>query len=254
MKKHHKQRNIFLEIEYLGTNYFGFQIQNKKNSKEITVQEALEKAIRKIFKENIKLIYSSRTDRGVHAKAQAVNFTTSSSIPLKNIKPALNAMLACDIRVKRVKEVPLDFHARFQASSKIYRYLIFQAKEPSVFVKDFSWHIEQPLDIERMKKAAKKIIGKKDFSRFAKEPDKYASCVRQIIDIHIYKKSEFIYLDIEATGFLRNMARNIVSFLVELGRGRILLKDVSKIMKNDAGYHNFPAPAQGLCLLKVNYS
>jgi len=236
------ERNIFLELEYIGTNYFGFQLQNKKGKEEVSVQGELEKALCKLFKKKIRVIGSSRTDRGVHAKAAAVNFKVDTKIPLENIKKALNIFLPSNIRVKKIKEVLLDFHSRFWAKSKVYRYVIYRAKEPSVFWKDFSWHIAEPLDLEKMKKASKKLTGKRDFSSFAKKAKKYKDCEREIKSISIKKKPNFIYIDIEADGFLRNMARNIVMFLVKAG---------SKKFKT--GRSNHPAPARGLYLLKVKY-
>ena len=120
------KKNIFLEIEYLGTGYFGFQIQAHESRSEVTVQGLIEKAIEKLFKQKVRIIYAGRTDRGVHAKGQAVNFIVDTSIPLNNIKAALNTLLPSDIRIKRLKEVSLDFHARFWAKSKLYEYMILK--------------------------------------------------------------------------------------------------------------------------------
>jgi len=234
------EKNILLEIEYLGTNYYGFQIQDKKASSEITVQAVLEEAIKKLFKKKIRVVASGRTDRGVHAKAQVVSFKIDIKIPLNNIKRALNTFLPSDIRVKKAKEMPLDFHARFSAKSKIYRYLIYNQQQPSVFWKDFSWYLAGPLNINLMQAAAKKIIGRRDFSAFAKEAKKYQHCIREVKDISIKKKGKFIQIDIEAEGFLRSMARNIVSFLVNSAYNKPLRT-------------NKPAPARGLYLYKVKY-
>ncbi len=246
-------QNIFLKIEYLGTNYFGFQIQQKKGKSELTIQSVLEKALEKLFKENIRVIGSGRTDRGVHAKAQVVNFKAETKIPLGNIKIALNTLLPQDIRVKRIKKVALDFHARFSVKSKIYRYIIMNSKEPSVFSKDFVWHINSELDLDNMKKAAKELVGRKDFSVFAKEAKRYEDCHRTLSSISIKKKKSFIYIDIEAQGFLRCMARNIVSFLVKVGQGKIRIEDTSPIISKKIPYINKPAPAAGLYLCKVKY-
>ena len=171
-------KNIFLEVEYLGTNYFGFQIQEKRPKNERTIQGVLEQAFKKLFKEKIRVTASGRTDRGVHAKAQVVNFKVDTRIPLANIKTALNSFLPADVRIKRIKRVPLGFHARFSAKSKIYRYLIYNHKEPSVFWKNFSWQVAESLDLNLMQEEAKKIIGRRDFSAFAKEAKKYRHCIR----------------------------------------------------------------------------
>ncbi|MBP7088599.1 MAG: tRNA pseudouridine(38-40) synthase TruA [Candidatus Omnitrophica bacterium] len=248
------ENNIFLEIEYLGSHYFGFQIQEKKGKREITVQSVVEEALRKLFKQKIRIAYAGRTDRGVHAKGQVINFKVDSSIPLKNIKVALNTLLPCDIRVKKVKKALLDFHSRFWAKSKIYEYVILNKSEPSVFWEHLSWQITEKLDLEKIKKISKKLVGKKDFFLFAKEAKKYLDCTREIKSISVKKKGSFIHIYIEADGFLRNMVRNIVSFLVKVGRGKISPKEVSLILAKKKPYINKPAPAQGLYLLKVKYA
>ena len=162
-----RMRNIFLEIEYVGTNYFGFQIQEKRKKNEVTIQGVLEEALFKLFRKKIRVAASGRTDRGVHARAQIVNFKVNTKIPLLNIKSALNTFLPSDIRIKKVKKVPEGFHARFSVKSKIYRYIIFQHREDSVFWRNFAWHFSTPLDLERMRKAAKRLVGTRDFSVFA---------------------------------------------------------------------------------------
>jgi tRNA pseudouridine38-40 synthase len=246
-------KNILCEVEYVGSNYFGFQIQNKKK-KEITVQEVIEDALEKLFSKKIRINYASRTDRGVHAFGQVINFKIDTKIPLSNIKNALNSFLPPDVKIKKIKKVPLEFHSRYNAFSKIYRYLILNKKQPSVFHQKFFWQIREKLDIDMMKKGAKKIKGKRDFSLFAKQSSNYKNCVREIKDIEIKKRGSLIIIDIEADGFLRNMARNIVSFLVRLGKKEIDLKEIDKILKKEKKYTNFPAPACGLYLLKVKYS
>ncbi|MFA5337089.1 MAG: tRNA pseudouridine(38-40) synthase TruA [Candidatus Omnitrophota bacterium] len=246
-------KNICLEVEYLGTNYYGFQLQDKVGKREITIQEVLERAIRKLFKEKIRIAYASRTDRGVHAKGQVVNFKVNTSIPLKKIKNALNAFLPADVRVKKVKIAPDDFHSRFKAKSKIYRYIILNKPEPTVFFTGFSWHIPKSLDVSKMMRIAKKLKGIKDFSIFAKEASTYETCIRHLKDVHIKKSRGFINIDLEASGFLRNMARNIVSFLVRAGSGDISQKEAIQILSRKMPYSNKPAPAQGLYLITVKY-
>ncbi|MCM8830915.1 MAG: tRNA pseudouridine(38-40) synthase TruA [Candidatus Omnitrophica bacterium] len=248
------QKNVFCTVEYVGTNYFGFQLQNKKGKSEPTVQEFIETALKKLFKKDIRIIYASRTDRGVHAKEQVINFKIDTNIPLKNIKKALNSFLPKDIYVRKIKTVPLNFHSRFCAKSKIYRYVIFNRNQPSVFYRNFSWHIDRPLDIKKMKEAVSFLIGKKDFSIFAKDVKNYKDCTREIKNIWIKKQNSFIYIDIEADGFLRNMARNIVGFLVKVGEGKIKISDIVYILEKKLKYINKPAPSCGLYLRKVKYS
>ncbi|UCD15972.1 MAG: tRNA pseudouridine(38-40) synthase TruA [Candidatus Omnitrophota bacterium] len=246
-------KNIFLEIEYEGTNYFGFQIQNKKQKQEQTVQAVLEKALERLFNQSLRLTYTGRTDRGVHACAQGANFKVDTRIPLKNIKEALNSFLPSDVRVKKVKRVPLDFHCRFWAKSKVYRYIISLKKEVPVFERNFCWHIPQSLNLEKMREVSQKIVGKRDYSLFAKEVKRYKDCVRQIKSIIFRKRESFLYIDIEADGFLRGMARNIVSFLVRVGEGKLSLEQASSILQYKAPYSKRSAPACGLYLFKVKY-
>jgi tRNA pseudouridine38-40 synthase len=247
------EKNIYLEIEYLGTNYFGFQVQAKAKHQN-TIQAELEKALAKLSRQKIRIAFAGRTDRGVHAKGQVANFKVDTKIPLSNIKRALNAFLPPDIRVKKVKKVPLDFHARFSAASKVYRYLIFNKSEPSVFCKDFAWHIDAPLNLEHMKRISKKLIGAKDFYLFAKEAKKYKDCIRNLKDISIKKKGVFLCIDIEASGFLRSMARNIVAFLVKVGTAKLSLKNAALVLERKAAYTNKPAPGCGLYLYRVKYT
>ncbi|UCC94286.1 MAG: tRNA pseudouridine(38-40) synthase TruA [Candidatus Omnitrophota bacterium] len=252
-KKNIKERNIFLEVEYVGTRYFGFQIQDKNDRDEITVQQVLESALEKLFCKKIRIVYASRTDRGVHAKSQGVNFKTDTFIPLKNIKEALNSYLPEDVRIKRVKAATLDFHARFWAKSKIYRYIILNAQEPSVFWNDFSWYRASLLNLEYMRKASRQLLGKRDFGLFAKGARNYKNCRRELKSITIKKRNNRIYNDIEPDGFLRNMARNIVSLLVKIGEGKIDSQSVFHILERKIPYTNKPAPACGLYLSKIKY-
>jgi len=242
-----------LEVEYVGTRYFGFQIQNKHSAREITVQEVIEKALKRLFNQNIRIDYTSRTDTGVHARAQGVSFAVDTKIPLPNIKRALNSFLPYDVKIKKIKAYPENWRVRYAVKSKIYRYAIYNAKEQSVFDYDFSWHIIAPLSVTAMKKAAIIVKGKKDFSLFAKDAKHYENPVRYVKAIKIFKKGAFIYIDIEANGFLRNMARNIVSFLELAGSGKMALKQVKDILLKKTPYANKPAPAKGLCLMKVYY-
>jgi len=189
----------------------------------------------------------------VHAKAQGVSFAVGTKIPLKNIKRALNSFLPYDVKIKKIKAYPENWRVRYAVKSKIYRYTVCNAKEQSVFDHDFSWHIIAPLSITAMKKAAVMVKGKKDFSLFAKDAKHYENPVRYVKAIKINRKKQFIYIDIEADGFLRNMVRNVVSFLELVGSGKIALNKAKNILARKEPYANKPAPAKGLCLMKVNY-
>lgn len=247
------KKNILLVVEYLGTNYFGWQIQSKKNKKEITIQGVLEKALCRLFKQPVKISAAGRTDRGVHAKAQCLNFEIDTKIPLPNIKKALNAFLPEDIRIKKIKIVPVSFHSRFSAKSKTYLYIISNRKDSSVFWSNFSWQIPDKINLSTIRKLAKKMVGRRDFYLFAKGAKKYKSCVRDLKKVIIRKKENVIYLEIKADGFLHQMARNIVYFLVQAGIGKICIEDAEAILAGQKKFIKKPAPPQGLYLKKVDY-
>ena len=247
-------KNIYLEIEYIGTRYFGFQIQNKPNSDEPTVQGEITKALTRLFKNSPDIIYASRTDRGVHARGQTLNFKVDTAIPLQNIKLALNKSLPKDIRVKLIKKVPLNFHSRYEAKRKIYRYIILNKKEPDVFYRGLSWHINKPLSLEKMRKTARVLIGRRDFSLFAKNAGKYAAWSRRVFQISIKKRGSFLYIDISGDGFMRNMARRMISFLTAAGLDEIAIpRSLKSLPKKSLRYANKPAPAHGLYLWKISY-
>lgn len=246
-------RNIRLTIEYDGTRFCGWQIQRKhKGSK--TVQEEIEKAAKKLFGKKIKLTGACRTDGGVHAEAQVANFKIDSNIPLLNVKKGLNNYLPRDIAILSVDVVKPDFHARFDAKKKLYRYTIINRKVRSPLRKRHSAFVSYDMDIESMRRAAKYFIGKKDFKSFQASDKKKRSSVRHITRLDIFNRSELIEICIQADGFLYNMARNIAGTLIDVGRGRIKPGSINEILtKKLRSLAGQTAPAKGLCLVKVFY-
>ena len=257
-------RNIRLQIEYAGTDYAGWQIQNRGSS--ATIQETIEKVLEKILQEKVKVVGSGRTDAGVHALSQAANFKTNSRMFPAKIQQALNGLLPGDIRIKKANYADNDFHACYSARSKIYRYIILNSKVSSVFLKRFSWHIPYKLDIALMRKEAKALIGRHDFSSFCASGSSAKTRIRTIKRIAIKEavpaeggsayggSCPLIIIEIEANGFLYNMARNIVGTLVEIGRGRLGALSMDKILlAKDRRTAGSTAPARGLFLVKVKY-
>lgn len=245
-------RNLRLEIEYDGSNYAGWQIQSKSRAR--TIQQVIEETLRSILQEKIKLIVSSRTDAGVHAKAQVVNFFTHSKISLPKLKLALNGVLPEDIKVIRIKNEALNFHSRFSAKSKLYRYTILNRDYSSPLLRNTVYFYPHPLDVKLMQKEASVLLGKHDFRAFQASQGKEKNPVKIIKKIDISQKDNFIYIDIEADGFLYNMVRNIVGTLIEIGRGRFAEGSLKKILRlKDRRLAGQTAPASGLCLLKVRY-
>lgn len=247
-------RNLKLTIEYDGTNYSGWQCQNIRRPKKKTIQETIERALRKILREKVKLIASGRTDAGVHALAQVANFKTSRNIPALNLQRALNSVLPGDIAVIKVGKARADFHSRFSARAKIYRYTILNQPHPSAFLRNTACFYPYPLDIALMREEAKCLLGRHDFSAFCASGSSAKSAIRRIEKISIKKINRLIIIDIQADGFLYNMARNIVGTLIEIGRGRFKKGALKKILlSRDRSLAGPTAAAGGLCLVKVNY-
>ncbi|MDP2912187.1 MAG: tRNA pseudouridine(38-40) synthase TruA [Candidatus Omnitrophota bacterium] len=247
-------RNIKLTIEYDGAGFNGWQTQRVKGRKLKTVQGEIEEAGEKLFGKKINLIGSGRTDAGVHAKAQAANFRTDSRLPLNNIKKGLNNFLPRRISIVSAEEAPLKFHSRFDSKGKLYKYTIVNRKSRAPLMGRHSAFVSYDLDIETMKKAAKYLVGKKDFKSFQTIGKIKRSSVRTVSEIKIASNPPVIEIYIQADGFLYNMARNIVGTLIEVGRGRFEPEKVKEILaKKRRALAGQTAPAKGLCLEKVLY-
>ncbi len=244
-------RNIKLLIEYDGTRYTGWQ--NQKNSK--SVQEIIEKGLHKLTKERIKIKGASRTDAGVHALGQVANFKIKSKIPVKAFKLGLNNLIPYDIVIMDAKDVKSSFDPIICAKKKHYRYCIKIGESASVITARFSWNISKPLDIKSMKKAAKKLLGFKDFKSFQAKDLERKTTRRKIYSIKFSTGPlRMIFIDFKASGFLKYMVRNIVGTLVEIGKGRMNYKDIEKILSSkDRKTAGPTAPACGLFLIKVYY-
>ena len=250
-------RNIKLIIEYDGTDYSGWQVQNNKaksKKQNKTIQQTLENTLAKILQEKIKVIASGRTDAGVHAFNQTANFKTKSSLACRNIQKALNSALPEDIRIKKAEDIHPDFHARFSARSKRYRYAIVNDSFVSVHLRRFCSLVRYPLDLSKMRRAARYLLGRHNFRSFQAVDKRERHPVRRILRLDIRKSGNLIYLDIEANGFLYRMARNIVGSLIEVGRGRLAPEDIKRILRAKNRIYAGPcAPAKGLCLMEVKY-
>jgi len=258
-------RNIKLRIEYDGTNYCGWQIQNCRSSllprrqagvsrrSKKSIQETIEKVLQRILQEKVSLIGSGRTDAGVHAKAQVANFKTNSNMALKKLFRALNGLLPKDISISAVRGVGPDFHSRYNAKSKIYCYSILNSSYPSALLRDRVYHYHYPLNIRLMQKESKVLLGRHNFSSFQVAKSR-RNPLKKIKKIKIVKEGNLIYIYIEADGFLHNMVRNIAGTLAEIGRGRFPEGFLRKILlSGDRKLAGPTLPARGLCLLRVRY-
>lgn len=243
-------RNIKLTIEYEGTNYSGWQYQDNA----ISIQQVIEEAIESITGEKVKLIGSGRTDARVHALHQVANFFTNSNIPGDRFKYALNIKLPDDITIIDSQEVDKDFHSRFSATHKKYKYLIYNGEMPRALYRNFTYHIKNELNLEEMKIASQYFVGTHDFNSFMGPRSVVKSTIRTIYEIKIEKNNEIVEISIDGDSFLRNMVRIIVGTLVEVGLGRRNKEDILDIIKirsREVAGHT--APPQGLFLEKVFY-
>jgi len=241
-----------LTVEYDGTRFHGWQTQLGVR----TVQGVFEEALARLTGDAIRVVSASRTDAGVHALGQVVNFRTESAHSPGVFQKALNAILPKDIAVLSAEEVEAKFNARFWAKGKIYRYLIYNNYHRRALGANYYWHIPEGLEAEPMQKSAQYLIGKYDFSSFqgageGKEKDP----VREMKRIEIKKNEDgYISVELEASGFLKHMARNIIGTLVMAGRGKIPPEAMAEILKAKNRKLAGPtAPAQGLYLVKVLY-
>ncbi len=246
------KRNIKLTIEYDGTNYHGWQSQ--AGSGRPTIQDALEDAIKSLTHEEMKTHSSGRTDAGVHALGQVANFKTSNSIPPAAWAPALNHLLPPDIRVLASEEVSPDFHSRYSALGKTYKYRILNRRSPTALYRNYAWHVNVRLNIARMRKAAVFFIGKHDFSAFRGSGCSAKTPVRTIKSAAVKKVGDVVELSFEADAFLQYMVRNITGTLVEVGLGRFSPDCVKQILESrDRKQAGRTAPPQGLYLVSVTY-
>ncbi len=243
-------RNILLKIEYEGTGYSGWQSQ--KNARSI--QETIEAALERITGRKARLISCGRTDAGVHAITHFANFKTPSGLPAYKLQRALNGVLPKDIVIKQAREVPLRFHARFDAKSKTYRYTIMTGNSPSAIERNLTAYIPYKLNLALMKRESEVLLGKHDFKSFQASDRKERSSVRTIKKLRLKKRGDKIIMDIEADGFLYNMVRNIAGTLIDIGRGRIPAGSMRGILKaRDRKAAGETAPSRGLCLIEVKY-
>lgn len=248
-------RNIKLVIEYDGSNYSGWQSQkNNKKQDNIGIQEVIENTLENITGEKIDLIGAGRTDAKVHARAQVANFHTRSTIPGERFKYPLNAYLPEDIKIIESCEVDEKFHSRFSAKGKKYRYVIYNGQNPSPIYRNFSFHVDHDLDIEKMRRGLEVFKGTKDFKSFMGRKSVVHSTVRTIKEVGIEKKGDFIEIEIQGVSFLKHMIRIIVGTLVFVGMGKLTIEEVEEIIEaKDREAAGPTAPGQGLFLESVYY-
>ena len=244
-------RNIRLVLAYDGTRYHGWQRQ--KNG--LTIQAVIEERLQLMTQSPVKLLASGRTDAGVHALNQVCNFKTPSQIPIDTLKRGLNALLPPDVLIKDAAVVPLEFHSRYRAKSKIYEYRILNRENPDIFRRNVLWHIRFPLHVKTMSECLSIIKGTHDFSAFKSSGSANIDPVRTILRTRIESDEDGILrIIVEGDGFLRHMVRNIVGTLVEAGTDRMDLERFAEVLElGDRRMAGRKAPPQGLFLVAVKY-
>ena len=244
-------RNIKLTLEYDGSRYQGF-VRLGKDESTNTISNKITEVLHKMTNEEIELFCGSRTEVGVHAYAQVVNFKTTTDMTLLEIKRYLNRYLPADIAVIEIEEMPERFHASLNAKSKIYTYRLAVNDLPSVFDRKYVYHDFKKQDVETMKQAALLLVGKHDFKGFS-TVKKNKSTEKEIFDIDIYNAGTEIQISIHANDFLHNMARVILGTLLDIGLGNRKKEDIELIFSGKE-VASAPIDAKGLYLQEVLYN
>lgn len=245
-------RNLKLVLAYDGTEFHGWQFQPNMR----TVQDCLEKALRRTLRHRVAVVGCSRTDSGVHAASYVANLYTTTTSPIVGIAHSTGSRLPKDMSLVHMTQVPLTFHATLSAKSKLYRYRIYNTigRPAEQFLQRYVYHCWQPLDIDRMRQAARCWVGKHDFTSFASAGNDRRSNVRTIHRIEIYRVGLEIRIDVEGDGFLYKQVRNMVGTLCEVGRGKWTIDRAGALLAaKDRTQAGPTAPARGLCLQWVRY-
>lgn len=245
------QRRIALTIQYDGTRYAGWQLQENAN----TVQAEIERSLAVLLKEKVRVVASGRTDTGVHALGQVIHFDIPSGIPLDRLCAGMNGILPGDIAVKNACEVPADFHARFSAREREYLYRIYNHSLRSPFMLYRALWVIKPLDIAYLREASRHFIGVHDFASFCKKSSAAEmNTVREILSFDIGAEGNELSIVIRGNGFLHNMIRIMIGTLLELHKTGEAPGVIRTILERcDRDCSGFTAPAYGLYLRKVSY-
>lgn len=239
-----------LILEYDGTNYHGWQIQPNLP----TIQGTLEAVIGRVAQQDVNVTGAGRTDAGVHALGQVANFTTTACLSAEEWQRALNGLLPTDIAVVSVEPAPDTFHARFDAKSKLYRYLLHTRVHRSALSRSKVLHYPHLPDLDAMEAAARALIGTHDFSSFQGSPTDTENSLCAITKLTVDRFGDEVIFEVEADRFLKQMVRNIVGTLLEVGRGKLKAGAVAGILAaKDRTKAGPTAPAHGLYLVRVDY-
>ena len=242
--------NIKVVLEYDGSKFVGWQRQAKGR----TVEAELKRALWEITHKDHVVYAAGRTDAGAHATGQVVNFHTDGRLSPHRLLAALNARLPEDVAVLSAEEAPDDFHARYSALWRRYRYRYLDRPSRPALERGRCWHVRGPLDVAAMSSAAKTLIGRHDWSTFCSASEPADARVREMRSAQVIRSGDFVDLELVAEGFLRGMVRGIAGGLAEVGLGRRPSKWVGEVLRaRDRRQAPRTAPAGGLTLMEVIY-
>ena len=243
--------NYRLRIQYDGTRYAGWQ---RQKSSENTIQGKIENVLGKMINNPVQIIGASRTDAGVHAVGQVANVQLPDEARSEeDVKEYLNKYLPDDIAITEVKRVSDNFHSRFNAGDKIYRYRIATSTDKHVFGRKYIYDLQQQLDIQRMKEAAELLLGEHDFQGFCAKKMKKSS-VRCLDKIEFQEKDNILNITYQGSGFLYHMVRIMTGTLIEVGLHQRTVESMNEILtKKERALAGYLVPAKGLCLMEVAY-
>ncbi len=244
-------QRVALVIQYLGTHFYGWQRQPHHRS----VQEEIEKVLSTVQGRPVTLHAAGRTDTGVHAAAQVAHFNATGPIPAERWAAVLNSRLPEDILIRASASVEPDWHARFSARWRRYRYTIYTDARPNLFVRPFSWHYYQaPLDESLIQAALTPLIGKHHLAAFHRANSGRSHSWVDVQAVECHRNGPFIHIEIQANGFLYGMVRLLVGMLVQVGNRERSPEDFTELWVNQRREEvKHSAPAKGLCLLRVGY-
>lgn len=244
-------QRVALVFQYLGTNFHGWQRQPKQR----TVQEEMEKSLSQILDRPVGVYAAGRTDAGVHASAQVAHFNTNSLIPPHRWGSVLNNFLPKDIKVLASAPVDLDWHSRFSAKWRRYRYTLYTNAQPNLFVEPFSWHYYyEPLDESLIQAALSPLVGHHHLAAFHRAGSQRQHSWVDVQEAICYRNGPFVHIEVQANGFLYGMMRLLVGMLVQVGRGQRSVDNFKQLWIDERREEvKYSAPAHGLCLLGVGY-
>lgn len=244
-------RNIKLTIEYDGKDFNGWQKQPNK----LNIQGEIERAIETVTGEKVDLIGSGRTDAGVSALGQVANFKIENNkMPIEKMAYAINSQLKKSIRVKKAEEVDDFFHSRYTCKKKTYQYTINNSEQGTAIFRNIQYHFPLKLDENKMNEAVKYLVGKHDFKSFKASGTSSKNSVRIIYDAKVTREGDLVKIELTGSGFLYNMVRIISGTLLDVGQGKIEPEMVKQILeKKDRSLAGKTLPANGLCLMRVDY-